>query len=108
MPRSAAPSRVRPSRVLDLSGPEAAEALGISPELFRKRLHHARTAIEAFTKVQCGLASDMASRMCDIVPPAWVGAAGADPSSRYRRFDDAIEVAGGSLTSSVDVQILSR
>ena len=35
--------------ILDLSGPESAEALGISPELFRKRLQHARTAIEAFT-----------------------------------------------------------
>src|SRR5688572_15792787 len=32
--------------ILDMSGPEAAEALAITPELFRKRLQHARTAIE--------------------------------------------------------------
>jgi RNA polymerase sigma factor (sigma-70 family) len=43
--------------ILDLSGPESAEALGISAELFRKRLQHARTAIEAFTRSYCGLAS---------------------------------------------------
>jgi len=42
--------------ILDLSGPECAAALEISPELFRKRLQHARTAIEAFTRAHwpCG------------------------------------------------------
>jgi hypothetical protein len=50
--------------ILDLSGPEAAEALGISPDLFRKRLQHARTAIEAFTRAYCGLASDSAACAC--------------------------------------------
>ena len=51
--------------ILDLPGPEAAEALDITPELFRKRLQHARTAIEAFTKAHCGLASDHADCACD-------------------------------------------
>ena len=50
--------------ILDLSGPESAEALGISAELFRKRLQHARTAIEAFTRAHCGLASDSAACAC--------------------------------------------
>src|SRR4051812_10554929 len=31
--------------IMELSGPEAAEALGISPDLFRKRLQYAREAI---------------------------------------------------------------
>ena len=51
--------------ILELPGPEAAEALDITPELFRKRLQHARTAIEAFTKAHCGLASDHAACACD-------------------------------------------
>lgn len=50
--------------ILELSGPECAETLGISPELSRKRLQHARTAIEAFTRVHCGLASDHAACAC--------------------------------------------
>jgi RNA polymerase sigma factor (sigma-70 family) len=50
--------------ILDLSGPECAEALGISPELFRKRLQQARTAIEAFTREHCGLVSDHAACPC--------------------------------------------
>jgi RNA polymerase sigma factor (sigma-70 family) len=50
--------------ILDLSGPEAAEVLGISAELFRKRLQHARSAIEVFTRAHCGLASDSAPCAC--------------------------------------------
>jgi RNA polymerase sigma factor (sigma-70 family) len=56
--------------ILELSGPDCAEALGISPELFRKRLQHARTAIEAFTRAHCGLASDTAACRCDRRVPA--------------------------------------
>jgi hypothetical protein len=56
--------------ILDLSGPEAAEALAISPELFRKRLQHARAAIEAFTRSHCGLASDSATCACHRRVPA--------------------------------------
>jgi RNA polymerase sigma factor (sigma-70 family) len=50
--------------ILDLPGPEAAEALEISPGLFRKRLQHARAAIESFTRAYCGLASDSAACAC--------------------------------------------
>lgn len=56
--------------ILDFSGPESAEALGISADLFRKRLQHARTAIEAFTKAHCGLASDSTACACHRRVPA--------------------------------------
>jgi RNA polymerase sigma factor (sigma-70 family) len=56
--------------IFDLPGPEAAEALTISPELFRKRLQHARTAIESFTRAYCGLASDTAACACHRRVPA--------------------------------------
>ncbi len=56
--------------ILELPGPEAAEALDITPELFRKRLQHARTAIEAFTRTHCGLASDSAECACHRRVPA--------------------------------------
>lgn len=56
--------------ILDLSGPEAAEALEISPDLFRKRLQHARTAIESFTRRYCGLVSDRAECACHRRVPA--------------------------------------
>jgi RNA polymerase sigma factor (sigma-70 family) len=58
--------------ILELSGPDCAEALGISPDLFRKRLQHARTAIAAFTRAHCGLASDHASCACHRRVPAAV------------------------------------
>jgi RNA polymerase sigma factor (sigma-70 family) len=56
--------------ILDLSGPESAEALGISTELFRKRLQHARSAVEAFTRTHCGLVSDSAACACHRRVPA--------------------------------------
>src|SRR4029450_1415148 len=52
------------------AGPEAAEALGINPALFRKRLQHARTAIVLFTRTYCGLASDTAACACHRRVPA--------------------------------------
>jgi RNA polymerase sigma factor (sigma-70 family) len=58
--------------ILELSGPEAAEALDIPPDLFRKRLQHARSAIEAFTRTHCGLASDSADCACHRRVPAAV------------------------------------
>jgi RNA polymerase sigma factor (sigma-70 family) len=50
--------------ILDLSGPEAADVLAITPELFRKRLQQARTAVVSFTRTYCGLASDAAACAC--------------------------------------------
>lgn len=56
--------------ILDLPGPDAAEALEIAPALFRKRLQHARAAIESFTRAYCGLASDSAACACHRRVPA--------------------------------------
>jgi RNA polymerase sigma factor (sigma-70 family) len=50
--------------IFELTGPEAAEVLSISPELFRKRLQHARDRIVSFTQRYCGLASDAAECGC--------------------------------------------
>ncbi|MBI4909241.1 MAG: RNA polymerase sigma factor [Acidobacteria bacterium] len=51
--------------IMEFSGPDAAEVLGISAGLFRKRLQHARAAILTFTKSYCGLASDQAVCRCN-------------------------------------------
>ena len=51
--------------LLDLPGPEAADALEITPDVFRKRLQHARGAILSFTRSYCGLASDTAACACN-------------------------------------------
>ena len=72
--------------ILDMSGPEAAEALGITPVLFRKRLQHAREAIVAFTRTYCGLASDQAACACHRRVPAAVRL------GRVR--EDSLELAG--------------
>jgi RNA polymerase sigma factor (sigma-70 family) len=71
--------------ILELPGPDCAEALGISPELFRKRLQHARTAIEAFTRAHCGLASDTAACGCHRRVPAAIRLGRVNP----RAFDFA-------------------
>jgi RNA polymerase sigma factor (sigma-70 family) len=56
--------------ILELSGPEAADVLGIAPALFRKRLQQARAAIVSFTSTYCGLASDTAACACHRRVPA--------------------------------------
>ncbi len=56
--------------ILELSGTEAADVLEISPDLFRKRLQHARTAILKFTRNHCGLVSDAAACSCNRQVPA--------------------------------------
>jgi RNA polymerase sigma factor (sigma-70 family) len=50
--------------VMECSGPEAAEVLAISPELFRKRLQHAREVVLGFLRSHCGLVSDAAPCRC--------------------------------------------
>jgi RNA polymerase sigma factor (sigma-70 family) len=50
--------------IFELPGPDAADALEITPELFRKRLQYARAAVESFTRHYCGLASDTAACAC--------------------------------------------
>ncbi len=50
--------------ILELTGPEAAEVLGIEPALFRKRLQLARESVVSFTRAHCGLVSDGAACQC--------------------------------------------
>src|SRR5438093_5376957 len=56
--------------ILDMPGPEAADALEITADVFRKRLQHARAAILSFTRAYCGLASDTATCACNRRVPA--------------------------------------
>ena len=51
--------------ILEIPGPEAAEALEIAADVFRKRLQHARAAILSFTRSYCGLVSDTAACACN-------------------------------------------
>jgi RNA polymerase sigma factor (sigma-70 family) len=56
--------------IMELPGPEAADVLGITAALFRKRLQHSREAVESFTRAYCGLASDTAACACHRRVPA--------------------------------------
>lgn len=56
--------------ILDVPGPEAADALEITPDVFRKRLQHARAAILSFTRTYCWLVSDTAACACNRRVPA--------------------------------------
>jgi len=51
--------------ILEIPGPEAAEALEITSNVFRKRLQHARAAILSFTRSYCGLVSDTSACACN-------------------------------------------
>jgi RNA polymerase sigma factor (sigma-70 family) len=80
--------------IMELSGPEAADVLAISPALFRKRLQYAREVVLAFTRSHCGLVSDSAPCQCHRrVPSAALGEAGeARPiqfAGRATSFQDA-------------------
>jgi RNA polymerase sigma factor (sigma-70 family) len=56
--------------IMEIPGPEAAEVLGISEALFRKRLQKARAAMVAFLQSYCGLVSDDAPCRCNRQIPA--------------------------------------
>jgi RNA polymerase sigma factor (sigma-70 family) len=51
--------------IMDLSAPEAANALDLDPATFRKRLQRARESIEAFTRAHCGIVSETAECRCN-------------------------------------------
>lgn len=50
--------------ILELSGPEAAAVLEITPAAFRKRLSRARQRVEAFMRGHCGLANPASRCRC--------------------------------------------
>jgi hypothetical protein len=68
--RSAASPRVRARRDLGPVRPGVGRSLGDTPGAVSQRLQHARTAIEAFTRAYCGLASDSAACACHRRVPA--------------------------------------
>ena len=108
--------------IMELSGPEAAEVLGISAALFRKRLQSARSSMVRFMRSYCGLVSDAAPCTCNRQIPAALRAgrihAGGGPSpaaessfeevrAKVRQVEKArwaLEVhrAGQPLASPVD------
>jgi len=69
--------------IMELQGPEAAAILEISPELFRKRLQLARTAMLGFLKQYCGLASESASCHCNRMVPVAVASGRVQPESLH-------------------------
>lgn len=100
--------------IMELSGPEAADALDIPPDLFRKRLQQARVAVLSFTKSHCGLVSDSAPCTCNrqvasstrsgrINPaqPAFAGRASSFQESRtmVRQVDEARRAVAVHRTS---------
>jgi RNA polymerase sigma factor (sigma-70 family) len=50
--------------ILELPATDGAEALGIAPAAFRKRLERARERVETFTRAHCGLIADDAACRC--------------------------------------------
>jgi RNA polymerase sigma factor (sigma-70 family) len=67
--------------IMELSGPEAAEILDVSPGLFRKRLQLARDAVVEFMRSHCGLVSDTAPCQCHrrVSATSVAGVSGAQP-----------------------------
>jgi len=65
--------------IFEWSAPDAAEALGIEPAAFRKRLQRAREAIEGFTRAHCGLVSEEAACACNRRVPAAIRLGRVEP-----------------------------
>lgn len=51
--------------IFELSSPEAADAMAMEPEAFRKRLQRAREAVETFTRAYCGVVNAAAACKCN-------------------------------------------
>jgi len=58
--------------IFDLSGPEAAAALGVDAAVLRKRLERARSEVLDCARSYCGLVSDTAACSCNRRVPAAV------------------------------------
>ncbi|MCI0433194.1 MAG: RNA polymerase sigma factor [Gemmatimonadetes bacterium] len=93
--------------IMEIPGPEAADALELAPTAFRKRLQRAREAVETFTRAHCGLVSEDAACRCNRLvraalscgriradAPAFATAASSVAQARdmIRRLDDAVRV----------------
>jgi RNA polymerase sigma factor (sigma-70 family) len=88
--------------IMELSGPEAADVLAISPALFRKRLQNAREAVLVFTKSHCGLVSDSAPCQCHRrVPSAALANTGVDRPVQFAQRATSFQEAR-ALVRQVD------
>jgi RNA polymerase sigma factor (sigma-70 family) len=67
--------------IFELPASDAAEALGLEPAAFRKRLQRARQRIESFTASHCGLANDDAACQCNRRVPQAVALGRVDPAA---------------------------
>jgi RNA polymerase sigma factor (sigma-70 family) len=65
--------------VLELDGPEAAAALEISPEAYRKRLSRARAQVLEFTREHCGLVNPERRCRCRKRVPRAIALGRLDP-----------------------------
>ncbi len=69
------------SEVLDVSSPQGAHILDISPEAYRKRLSRARERIQTFMLKNCGLVNPDNPCHCDRVAPHAIEANEIDPKN---------------------------
>jgi RNA polymerase sigma factor (sigma-70 family) len=84
--------------ILDLTGPEASEALGLSPAAYRKRLSRARARIIEFMKSKCGLVNPENPCRCRRRVPFALETRRVDPQwllfahdpARARRFPEIL------------------
>ncbi len=88
--------------IWEMPGPEAAEALEIAPELFRKRLQVARSAIVSFTKRHCGLVSDTAPCRCNRQLPVALGHGRVQPDGLVYAGRESSFVEAKALVRQVD------
>ena len=79
--------------IMELSGPEAAEILDVSPALFRKHLQLARESVIDFMRSHCGLVSDTAPCQCHrrVSPASVASASAAQPLQFARRPTSFLE-----------------
>jgi RNA polymerase sigma factor (sigma-70 family) len=80
--------------IMDLSAPEAAQALELDPAAFRKRLQRAREAIETFTRAHCGVVSEAAKCQCNQRVPV------ALRTGRIRQDDTVFARSGTSFADA--------
>jgi len=88
--------------IFDLPAPEAAEALGLSSALFRKRLQRAREAIETFTRAHCGLVSDTADCRCNRRVPVAVQLGRVEPEQLLFAHEARSFAAARELVRGID------
>lgn len=91
--------------IIEFDHAEAAEALGISPANFRKRLSRARALVQDFTAAHCGLADKGARCTCRKRLPAAMamGRIGTAPSAEFAEAPAFAEVEKQALRTQTSL-----